>query len=80
MSEDLLNARCIKLNLHKLALKLKTQEAQDKYTAYRNYYNTMLRQHKQKYYADNLNLNVKNSKRTWELRTKGSGKLKQNLS
>ena len=67
MTEDLLNARCIKLNLHKLALKLKTQEAQDKYTAYRNYYNTMLRQHKQKYYADNLNLNVKNSKRTWEL-------------
>ena len=67
MTEDLLNARCIKLNLQKLAIKHKTQESHDKYIAYRNYYNTLVRQHKQKYFADNLNLNVKNSKRTWEL-------------
>jgi hypothetical protein len=67
MTEELLNTRLTKLNLQKIALKNKTQEDKDRYTAYRNYYNTLLRQSKQKYYSDNLNLNVKNPKRSWEL-------------
>jgi hypothetical protein len=67
MTDELLNARLTKLNLQKIALKNKTQEDKDRYTAYRNYYNTLLRQSKQKYYSDNLNLNVKNPKRSWEL-------------
>ena len=29
--------------------------------------NRLLRQQKQKYYTENLNFNIKNSKRTWDL-------------
>jgi hypothetical protein len=56
MTDELLNARLTKLNLQKTYLKNKTHEDKDRYTAYRNYYNTLLRQSKQKYYTDNLNL------------------------
>jgi sarcosine oxidase/L-pipecolate oxidase len=67
MTEELLNARLTKLNLQKISLKNKTQEDKDRYVAYRNYYNTLLRQSKQRYYSENLNRNVKNPKRSWEL-------------
>ena len=67
MSENLLMARRTKLNLHKKWLKNKTLEDHTAYTAARNQYNTLLRQHKQKYFADNFSKNIKNSKRTWEL-------------
>jgi len=67
MTEELLNSRRTKLNLQKIAIKLKTPEAKIRYTEYRNYYNKLVRQRKQKYYTENLNINVNNSKRTWEL-------------
>ena len=67
MTEELLSARKTKLNLQKIALKNKTLDDRNRYTAYRNYYNSLLRDTKKQYYTDNLNLNVKNSKRSWEL-------------
>jgi hypothetical protein len=69
MTQDLLEARATKLYLHKTALKNKSQLDLDRYKDYRNYYNTLIRQAKQKYYLENLNKNVKNPKR-------GSGQLK----
>jgi len=67
MNDDLLQARNKKLELHKIALKNKTQEDTQNYITQRNLYNSLLRQSKQKYYADNLRLNINNSKRTWQL-------------
>jgi hypothetical protein len=67
MTEELLSARKTKLNLQKLAIKNKTLDDRNRYIAYRNYYNTLLRDSKKRYYTENLNLNVKNSKRSWEL-------------
>jgi hypothetical protein len=67
MTHELLEARATKLYLHKIAIKNKTQYDLDRYREYRNYYNTLIRQTKQKYYLDNLNRNIKNPKRSWEL-------------
>ena len=67
MNEELLQARNKKLELHKISLKNKTLEDKHNYITQRNLYNTLLRQSKQKYYADNLHLNINNSKRTWQL-------------
>ena len=49
MTDDLLTARNTKQELHKKALKNKTPEDTHNYITQRNLYNTMLRQHKQKY-------------------------------
>jgi hypothetical protein len=67
MTDELLQARNRKLELHKIALKNKTPEDTHNYVTQRNLYNALLRKSKQKYYADNLDLNIKNSKRTWQL-------------
>jgi uncharacterized protein YqkB len=67
MTDELLQARNRKLELHKIALKNKTPEDTHNYIIQRNLYNTLLRKSKQKYYADNLNRNINNSKRTWQL-------------
>jgi len=67
MNNDLLVERNTKLKLHKLFMASKLQEDYTKYVEQRNKYNTLLRQSKQKYYNDNLHLNIKNSKRTWQL-------------
>ncbi len=67
MTQDLLEARATKLYLHETALKNKSQLDLDRYKDYRNYYNTLIRQAKQKYYLENLNKTVKNPKRSWEL-------------
>jgi hypothetical protein len=67
MTQELLDARATKLFLHKTALKNKSQLDLDRYRDFRNYYNTLTRQAKQKYYLENLNRNVKNPKRSWEL-------------
>jgi hypothetical protein len=67
MSQELLDARATKLYLHKIAIKNKTDLDLDRYRDYRNYYNTLIRQAKQNYYLENLNRNVKNPKRSWEL-------------
>jgi hypothetical protein len=53
--------------LHKIAIKNKTQADLDRYKDYRNHYNTLIRQAKKNYYLENLNRNVKNPKRSWEL-------------
>jgi hypothetical protein len=67
MTDELLLARNRKIELHKISLKNKTLEDTQNYIAQRNHYNTLLRKSKQKYYAENLNLNINNSKRTWQL-------------
>jgi hypothetical protein len=67
MTDALLTLRQEKLTLHKKALKSKTSEDHAIYIAHRNLYNSQLRLGKQLYYSENLNKNVKNSKRTWEL-------------
>jgi hypothetical protein len=67
MTQELLEARATKLYLHKTAIKNKTQLDLDRYRDFRNYYNTLIRQSKQNYYLENLNRNVKNPKRSWEL-------------
>ena len=67
MTDELLQARNRKLELHKIALKNKMPEDTHNYIIQRNLYNTLLRKSKQKYYADSLNRNIKNSKRTWQL-------------
>ena len=67
MTQDLLEAHATKLHLHKTALKNKSQLDLDHYKDYRNYYNTLIRQAKQNFYLENLNRNIKNPKRSWEL-------------
>jgi hypothetical protein len=59
MTDELLQARNRKLELHKIALKNKTPEDTHNYVTQRNLYNALLRKSKQKYYADNLDLNIK---------------------
>jgi len=67
MTPELLEMRATKINLHKKALKSKAAHDSDIYKLYRNNYNTALRHSKQKYYAENLQKNIKNPKRTWDL-------------
>jgi hypothetical protein len=67
MNDELLLARATKMELHKISLKNKTPEDTRKYIEHRNMYNSMLRQQKQKYYTENLELNKKNPKRAWQL-------------
>jgi hypothetical protein len=67
MTQELLDMRSMKLNLQKKAIKTKTQPDLDNFKLCRNNYNTALRLSKQKYYSENLQKNVKNAKRTWDL-------------
>jgi hypothetical protein len=67
MTDELLEARMNKVKSHNVALLSKSLEDKNTYINNRNAYNTLLRQSKQKYYADNLNKNTHNSKRTWQL-------------
>jgi hypothetical protein len=80
MSDELLQARKRKIELHKISIKYKTPEHTHNYITHRNLYNTLLRQHKQKYYADNLQLNIKNSKRTWQSLKEAANLTKTNSS
>ena len=67
MNDELLEMRNIKTTLHKKSILTRDTDDINNYRIHRNNYNTALRQSKQKYYTENLNLNTKNSKRTWEL-------------
>jgi hypothetical protein len=67
MTNELLEARSNKLKMHKIYLKSRSLTDKENYTLSRNSYNTLLRQNKQKYYSENLNRNIHNSKRTWQL-------------
>jgi hypothetical protein len=67
MTNELLEARSNKLKMHKIYLKSRSLIDKENYTLSRNSYNTLLRQSKQKYYSENLNRNIHNSKRTWQL-------------
>jgi hypothetical protein len=79
MTEELLEARRLKQNCHKIALKSKSAEDKNMYIQHRNIYNTMLRQCKQKYYNDNLIKNKHNVKRSWQL-LKEAANLNKNTS
>ena len=52
MTNELLEARSMKAKLHKLYLSSKTEINKANYIQYRNTYNYMLRNSKQKYYAE----------------------------
>jgi hypothetical protein len=80
MSDELLQVRKRKIELHKISIKYKTPEHTHNYITQRNLYNTLLRQHKQKYYADNLQLNINNSKHTWQLLKEAANLTKTNSS
>ncbi len=67
MNDELLAERNLKLHLHKTFISTKQQEDFENYIQQRNKYNSLLRKSKQKFYSDNLNLSVNNSKRTWQL-------------
>jgi len=80
MTEELLTARATKLELQKISIKNKTPEDTLKYIEHRNMYNTMLRQQKQKYYTENLELNIKNPKRSWQILKEAANLNKPNAS
>jgi hypothetical protein len=67
MNGELLAERNLKLQLQKTYISTKQQDDYNNYILQRNKYNSLLRKSKQKYYSDNLNLNINNSKRTWQL-------------
>jgi len=67
MTEDLITARNAKLDLYKIYINDRTITNENEYKLARNQYNTMLRQSKKEYYENNLVLNIKNPKRTWDL-------------
>jgi hypothetical protein len=67
MTAGLLVSRLKKNVLHKTALISPSAENVNKYKAYRNLFNTLMRKSKAKYFEDNLIANVKNPKKTWEL-------------
>ncbi len=65
MTAGLLISRITKNMLHKTALCYPLPVNVEKYKTYRNLYNTVLRKSKTKYF--DLNENVKNPKKTWEI-------------
>jgi len=80
MKEELLACRATKLELHKISLRNKTPVDTRNYIEHRNMYNNMLRQHKQKYYTENLEINIKNPKRSWQLLKEAANLNKPNAS
>jgi hypothetical protein len=67
MTDELITARNNKLTLYKTYINNRTLTDANNYKMARNQYNTMLRQSKKQYYKNNLALNIKNPKRTWDL-------------
>jgi hypothetical protein len=67
MTNELLEARAIKVKLHKKYISTRSDDDKARYIQHRNAYNSLLRTSKQKYYTDNLNKNTHNPKRTWQL-------------
>jgi hypothetical protein len=67
MTDELITARDNKLTLYKTYINTRSLTDANNYKIARNHYNTMLRQSKKHYYENNLALNIKNPKRTWDL-------------
>jgi hypothetical protein len=67
MTSGLLISRKTKLELCKKASKDRTEESFQKYRAYRNLFNTLMRASKKMYFSDGLKLNQRNPKKTWDL-------------
>jgi hypothetical protein len=67
MTAGLLISRMNKNRLHKTALVDPCLVNITKYKAYRNIYNSLIRKSKKLYFEDNLNANVNNPKKSWEL-------------
>jgi hypothetical protein len=67
MTTGLLISRRTKNLLHKTSLVNPSPVNIAKFRNYRNLYNTLIRKSKAKYFEENLNANVKNPKKTWEL-------------
>jgi hypothetical protein len=67
MTPGLLISRTTKNNLHKLSLIDPSLVNIAKFKTYRNLYNTLVRKSKNSYFEENLNANVKNPKKSWEL-------------
>jgi hypothetical protein len=67
MTPGLLISRTTKNNLHKRSLIDPSPVNVAKFKTYRNLYNSLIRKSKNRHFEENLNANVKNPKRTWEL-------------
>jgi hypothetical protein len=67
MTAGLLKSRLTKLTLYKLAVSTGLCSDYDKYKAYRNVYNSLLRLRKKLYYGESLNNASKNPKKIWEI-------------
>ena len=67
LTPELLEARKLKLNLHKLALSDPSPFNIQNYRKHRNGYNTAVRQSKTSYYETNLANSRNNPKKTWQL-------------
>ncbi len=67
MTTGLLISRTTKNNLHKLSLIDPSPVNVAKLKTYRNLYNSLVRKSKNKHFEENLNANIKNPKRIWEL-------------
>ena len=66
LTQELLQARNTKLELHKKYLAIPTPENKHNYTKHRNEYNTAIRKHKAQYFEQALAAS-KNSKKSWEI-------------
>jgi len=78
MTQGLLISRATKINLHKIAVKDRSQHANENYKKFRNIYNTTLRASKKMYFDKNFELNRKNPKRTWDLLKEATNLTKSN--
>jgi hypothetical protein len=67
MTPGLLISRITKNKLHKQSLIDPSPVNVNKFKAYCNLFNTLIRKSKIKFYEDSLNSNVQNPKKTWEI-------------
>jgi len=78
MTQGLLISRTTKINLHKIAVKERSKQANEQYKKFRNIYNSTLRASKKMYFDKNFELNRKNPKRTWDLLKEATNLTKSN--
>jgi Reverse transcriptase (RNA-dependent DNA polymerase) len=74
ITSGLLMSRGTKNRLHKIAINDPTSENLLAYKKFRNLFNSLLRKSKQLYFESNLNLHVKNPKKSWDLLKEAIGK------
>ena len=77
MTQGLLISRRTKLALYTKTLTTPTQENTDRYKAFRNKYNSLIRASRKQYFEQNLYTARKNPKKSWELINEATNKVKK---